>query len=497
MDSKNLNAALAGLLHDIGKIEQRALPVPRKAAPGFEGEGQPAHATYSAYFIQTNVPPPYRAAALAGAYHHAPEKSPAQDKFLSKLVALADKLSAGERVDPGQNKEQPRQIISIFDRVALAAPRRQKDWHFLPLRPLQLAQDALFPGERRDKNAEGGGYQVLLDVLRSAAKQDTGDLHSYVENLLGALQTAAWCVPSAYYYSAPDVSLYDHSRMTAALAVCMAGMAESEIDALLQASREAFQGKGDKLPDTPVAVLIGGDISGIQKFIYTITSKKAAQTLRGRSFYLQLLTEAVLRFVLKELDLPYTNVIYAGGGHFFLLAPLDAQGKLPEIRRKVTEKMLRSHGIGLYLALGCAQLPASGFKAGEFPQFWSEMHADLGRAKQRRYTELGPEMHAAVFAAPPVGGNPDDTCSVCGSDARQTDPFDDEDQRQARICRLCDSFVADLGAEAAAGQVCRPGLAGGSRRRERRRRRRERLRPGCVESLWHAGSVPGEARRSG
>ena len=72
----------------------------------------------------------------------------------------------------------------------------------------------------------------------------------------------------------------------------------------------------------PVALLIGGDISGIQKFIYTIASKKAAKTLRGRSFYLQLLTEAVLRFVLGELELPYTNVIYAGGGHFFLLAPL-------------------------------------------------------------------------------------------------------------------------------------------------------------------------------
>ncbi|MBM4425645.1 MAG: hypothetical protein FJ031_00255 [Chloroflexi bacterium] len=47
-------------------------------------------------------------------------------------------------------------------------------------------------------------------------------------------------------------------------------------------------------------LLIGDDISGIQKFIYTITSKKAAQTLRGRSFYLQLLTEVVMGFVLAD-----------------------------------------------------------------------------------------------------------------------------------------------------------------------------------------------------
>ena len=45
MDEKILSAALAGLLHDVGKMEQRALTMPRKSAPGFEGEGQPAHAT--------------------------------------------------------------------------------------------------------------------------------------------------------------------------------------------------------------------------------------------------------------------------------------------------------------------------------------------------------------------------------------------------------------------------------------------------------------------
>ena len=32
------------------------------------------------------------------------------------------------------------------------------------------------------------------------------------------MQTYTWCIPSAYYQSVPDVSLYDHSRMTAALA---------------------------------------------------------------------------------------------------------------------------------------------------------------------------------------------------------------------------------------------------------------------------------------
>lgn len=72
------------------------------------------------------------------------------------------------------------------------------------------------------------------------------------------------------------------------------------------------------------------------------------------------------------------------------------------------------------------------------------MHIDLGRAKQRRYTELAQEMYDLVFAVPNSGGNPDHTCSVCGDDSRKTSKFD-EDERQERICELCNSFAEELG----------------------------------------------------
>lgn len=448
MEEKVLMAALAGLMHDVGKIQQRALTVPRASAPGFEGEGQPAHATYSAYFVQNYVPQVYRRAALAGAYHHVPERSPAQDNQLSKLIALADKFSAGERVDEGFTKKNalPRQMMTIFDRISLDKVHRDKeakDRRYLPLRPLSLTEKTLFPIDKQDKDGEGDGYQTLLETLSSAARHDPGDMQSYIENMLGAMQTAAWCVPSAYYYSAPDVSLYDHSRMTAALAACMAERPESEIDALLKAARNAFKEKEKKtMPDTPVALLIGGDISGIQNFIYTITSKEAAKTLRGRSFYLQLLTEAVLRFVLNDIGIPYTNVIYSGGGHFFLLAPISAQEKLPALRSQITKKILAHHATSLYFALGFTRVPACEFEAGQFPRAWDRMHADLAQAKAQRYTELGDEMFEKVFAIPESGGNPDQTCSVCGGDALDIVEKDtEEDNIAIKICSMCNSFL--------------------------------------------------------
>ena len=113
-------AALAGLLHDVGKVAQRAQSQPWLAPSDVPTEEQPIHAAWSARFM-ARMPELYRAAALPGAYHHNPEKSPASDKHLSELIALADKLSAGEQADLEQNtsRHPPQQLATIFDRLTL------------------------------------------------------------------------------------------------------------------------------------------------------------------------------------------------------------------------------------------------------------------------------------------------------------------------------------------------------------------------------------------
>lgn len=449
MQETIFNAALAGLLHDIGKMEQRARADPWKPPEGFEDTGQPVHAAWTAWFVHHYVASVHRPAARHAAYHHHPEKSPASDPSLSQLVALADKLSAGERADEQpEGSRPPQQMVSTFNRLTGLKQPPSAEMSYLPLKPLALREDALFP-KVPDKPASPqetqAAYGELVEIIRKAASQQIPDQETYLEELLAAFQQAAWCVPSAYYHNLPDISLYDHSRMTAALAVCLAEMDKDRLQKLHEAVKLAFtSGKDATVLAEPVALLVGGDISGVQDFIYTLTSKGAARTLRGRSFYLQLLTEAVLRFILRYLGLPYTNVIYSGGGNFFLLAPVSAAEKLPELRKLVTQKILRHHGSELYLAIGSAPLPASGLRIGEFPAYWSEMHAAIGRAKQQRYAELGEELHGEIFERPKTGGNPD-TCSVCGGDRLKTQVYDLEREEQARICTLCQSFQDVIG----------------------------------------------------
>ena len=69
--------------------------------------------------------------------------------------------------------------------------------------------------------------------------------------------------------------------------------------------------------------LLKGDVSGIQEFIFNVSSKKAAKSLKARSFYIQVIGELAFRFVQSELDknpqIDKVRLLYNGGGNFFII----------------------------------------------------------------------------------------------------------------------------------------------------------------------------------
>ena len=69
-------------------------------------------------------------------------------------------------------------------------------------------------------------------------------------------------------------------------------------------------------------LFVGGDIIGIQKFIYNISSKKAMVSLKGRSAYITNLTQQLCDSILNlpEISRPQLNeVVYCSGGKFYLI----------------------------------------------------------------------------------------------------------------------------------------------------------------------------------
>ncbi len=105
-------------------------------------------------------------------------------------------------------------------------------------------------------------------------------------------------------------------------------------------------------------LLVAGDVSGIQDFLYTITSKGAAKGLRGRSLYLQLLSEAAAKFMLRELGYPPANLIYSGGGHFYLLISSADEKRLQDLKLTLERALLKMHHGDMFLALGWTKMTA-------------------------------------------------------------------------------------------------------------------------------------------
>ncbi|MSP14462.1 MAG: type III-A CRISPR-associated protein Cas10/Csm1 [Chloroflexi bacterium] len=472
-------AALAGLLHDIGKLRQRGMSRPDIPPEDFREEAHQVkvHAAYSGAFIQATVPPVFQSAALPGYLHHAGRDfrgkmtSPQQFR-LSQIVQLADRLAAGERIDESKSEDLPQgkemRLHNPLLSVALGDQMPKLKDSYLPLGPTRVEQDADFlpTGDAQDMQTQRQAYDTLWQEFERQARDlqtfawQADQIDGYIESLYLLMGRYTGNVPSAYYYSTPDISLFDHSRSVAALASTLCDFSDAELAETIQQVQDWFQARrqSPQAPPPPalaqkrVALLVGGDIAGIQKFIYTLSTDKAARTLRGRSLYLQLLAEGVLRYILARLGLPLTAVVYSGGGRFYLLVPPSCASGLAEIRREVTHKLLRHHGTDLYLALGWTELCAADFTPGAIAQPWGRMQADLSRAKQTRYRELEPdEIYQLVLKPDARGGNDAATCNVCHAEwprslirTRRATASEAEETDEKELCPLCKSFV-DLG----------------------------------------------------
>lgn len=98
-------------------------------------------------------------------------------------------------------------------------------------------------------------------------------------------------------------------------------------------------------------LLIAGDIPGIQSMVYTITSKGALKTLKGRSLYLQLLNDAIVRAILRELKLPWACVIYNAGGNFKVMARVSDEQVIESLAEELNRRLLLLHGGSLSLVM--------------------------------------------------------------------------------------------------------------------------------------------------
>lgn len=329
------------------------------------------------------------------------------------VTQRAERLATGAGPASGG---APLALRSIFDGLR----GYSGEAHYVPVGELDLGAQALYP---QPTSATGGAFEALQGGFAAAVTTLAPEPNVQVrlESLLDALQRYAWCAPAPQYGVDSDVSLYDHARTTAALTVCLADPSST---------------------DAETALLIGGDLSGVQDWLYTLGSSGAAKSLRGRSFYLQLLTDVIAFKVLDDLELPLTNLIYAGGGNFYVLAPVSAGTGFDELSRQISATLLDIHEGDLYLSMGCTAIRADEFAMGAIGAAWNRVNSALGRQKRQRFANLGANKMAEVVGAPlNQGGKPDKACSVCQRENPKGKPWPrDKDDENVRKCDLCASL---------------------------------------------------------
>lgn len=145
--------------------------------------------------------------------------------------------------------------------------------------------------------------------------------------------------------------------------------------------------------------LIGGDLSGLQSFLYDIVSKYAAKNLKGRSFYLQLLIEDVLIEVCETLEIKPWQILYSSGGGFYLFAKAtkDLDKKLAQIRKDRNLSLFKAHGSALYVALDYILIDKANASGEEIGESWKSLSEKLSNAKAARYGDLMTENFQLFF----------------------------------------------------------------------------------------------------
>lgn len=173
-------------------------------------------------------------------------------------------------------------------------------------------------------------------------------------------------------------------------------------------------------------LFVGGDLSGIQSFLYNITSKKAAVSLKGRSFYLQQYMENAcsrIKQTAEETGAKSTDVIYCSGGKFYMLIDYSEQivDKIEACAKQLKQELWKEHlgqlGISIsyvpFIEHGDGTVDALGLQHEKPGCLWRSVNADFAKQKCQKFKDILLSNYNHFFEPIPVGGKPL-ICAVTG-----------------------------------------------------------------------------------
>lgn len=274
-----------------------------------------------------------------------------------------------------------RGLVPVFENVFLPSETSdvENDRDFTEnyrykMRVLDVAADTELPSVKdlvfpvvKDEAAEVNYDALWEQLLSEAALLPKGDFHSTFDSLYFLLQKYTCFVPSLEY---PDIPLFDLLRTTAAIASSL------------------LLGEA-----THPCLFVYGDLSGIQNFIYKVNSPQEADPrtsvrLRGRSFYISLFVETVIQYLLKQLGLFQTHLLWCEGGNFLLLAPNAEESRAVVSQTSILANRFLLNKFRGDLYLNLVAPPAEKEILSDFSSIIDALGYSTSREKQQKYLSL-------------------------------------------------------------------------------------------------------------
>lgn len=482
---KTLKVALAAFLHDIGKFAQRSRGEFNSNDPAFypsmeflnnhrqniqpydkeKNKFTHEHAVYTAAFIdhmEALLPDCFNKSDWGGsawigelaAGHHILKEDEGGSQPLERwVISVADRLASSLDREGAQEFERSynlKEEIANFKCArqwpimeAIKIKQNEKNTektafkHRIPL--AELSGDKFFPkpmNETIPSDNEKGKEEYKTLFYRfyeelKGLKQFKSNVELWFAQFENLYMRYAGQIPAATVGNAmQDISLYDHSKITAAIATALYLYHE-------KTGKTSFQDVNAR--DQKKLLFVGTSFFGIQKFIFASggsTNKAGAKILRGRSFYVSLFSEIIADMLLKATDLPITSVVFNAAGQIAIIAPnldyiKEAVMKIKDRANNwLIEKFYGQTSLGVaYSEVSQADI---GFK---YREVWSDFSRKMEEQKYEKFdlAAYGGVQKQFFDAFKPELG----VCSFCGQKPAKNF-FEDSDKP---VCGVCEDQI--------------------------------------------------------
>lgn len=429
-----MKTILAALLHDVGKFYQRTgmkviFDDTDKSYIKYNRNNKSYshfHAAYTSKFIGDVLSrslPEFSEFIKMASSHHIDDSS----------IRKADIIAAGhDRDRPYELDELEASEDEEFRKDTYSESKSDR-YAYITTRMNSIFDEIYFDKERRDNKVrlksssnysitsnnyildrENGcnEYKELFKEFLEKVKQINNytsyeEFHHYIYPLIKEYMVS---IPAATYMQKnTTVSLFEHLKLTAAVAGCLE------------------KGEGDNQ-----FVLVDYDLSGIQKFIYQVTEgestkKNIAKMLRSRSFYLNIITDFLAYYIVDQFGLSYENILYSSGGRGRILLPYskNIKNKLKEINLNIEKALYERHQMGLAFMISYNVVSDNELRLSSFSDLIGYENKEFISRKNQKFKSLIEKEFC--FVNPPIQS----VCKYCETNESQ----------EGNICEICKNLL--------------------------------------------------------